>query len=175
MIPSSSPSVKIQIMSRKVCWRCKGKTILGDLNKLFFQVNFPAKNLNFHFKVKAMGLNPGFMNIHILLLKMQSFYNISDSNLSWDHWLTRSVRQSGNLNNNCKLSHSFFIIIHSSVLNIFHFFHNKKILDFSCILYTSLIIFLFSFSYVENRGWAKKVHWLFKSGGNILDLSALKP
>ena len=34
-IPSPSPSVKIQIMGRKVCLRCKGKTLLGDVNKLF--------------------------------------------------------------------------------------------------------------------------------------------
>ena len=30
----SSPSVKIQIMGRKVCLRCKGKTLLGVVNKL---------------------------------------------------------------------------------------------------------------------------------------------
>ena len=30
----SSPSVKIQIMGRKVCLRCKGKTLLGIVNKL---------------------------------------------------------------------------------------------------------------------------------------------
>ena len=30
-----SPSVKIQIMGGKVCLRCKGKTLLGDVNKLF--------------------------------------------------------------------------------------------------------------------------------------------
>ena len=29
-IPSPSPSVKIQIMGRKVCLRWKGKTLLGD-------------------------------------------------------------------------------------------------------------------------------------------------
>ena len=34
-IPSPSPSVKIQIMGGKVCLRCKGKTLLGDVNKLF--------------------------------------------------------------------------------------------------------------------------------------------
>ena len=33
-IPSPSPSVKIQIMSRKVCLRCKGKTLLAFVNKL---------------------------------------------------------------------------------------------------------------------------------------------
>ena len=34
-IPSPSPSVKIQIMGGKVCLRCKGKTLLSDVNKLF--------------------------------------------------------------------------------------------------------------------------------------------
>ena len=29
-----SPSVKIQIMGRKLCMRCKGKTLLGVVNKL---------------------------------------------------------------------------------------------------------------------------------------------
>ena len=33
-IPSPSPSVKIQIMGWKVCFRCKGKTLLGVVNKL---------------------------------------------------------------------------------------------------------------------------------------------
>ena len=35
LIPSPSPSVKIQIMGGKVCLRCKSKTLLGDVNKLF--------------------------------------------------------------------------------------------------------------------------------------------
>ena len=63
LIPSPSPSVKIQIMGGKVCLRCKGKTLLGDVNKLFVleslptnpqqyfaftpQANFLANNLNF--------------------------------------------------------------------------------------------------------------------------------
>ena len=33
-IPSHSLSVKIQIVSGKVCLRCKGKTLLGIVNKL---------------------------------------------------------------------------------------------------------------------------------------------
>ena len=33
-IPSSSPSVKSQIMDRKACLRCKGKSLLGVVNKL---------------------------------------------------------------------------------------------------------------------------------------------
>ena len=34
-MPSCSPSMKIQIMGGKVCLKCKGKTLLGDVNKLF--------------------------------------------------------------------------------------------------------------------------------------------
>ena len=34
MIPSPSPSVKIQIIGGKVCFRCKGKTLLGVVDKL---------------------------------------------------------------------------------------------------------------------------------------------
>ena len=61
LIPSPSPSVKIQI----ICLRCEGKTLLGVVNKLLKtkmlltspsnvlpyylpQVNFPPNNLNFH-------------------------------------------------------------------------------------------------------------------------------
>ena len=33
-IQSPSPSVKIQILGRKVCLRCKGKTLQGVVNKL---------------------------------------------------------------------------------------------------------------------------------------------
>ena len=33
LIPSPSPLVNIQIMGGKVCLRCKGKTLLGSVNK----------------------------------------------------------------------------------------------------------------------------------------------
>jgi hypothetical protein len=33
-IPSPLPTVKIQIIGRKVCSWCKGKTLLGIVNKL---------------------------------------------------------------------------------------------------------------------------------------------
>ena len=39
-IPSPSPSLKIQIMGRKVCLRCKGKTLLGIVNKLLKTKSF---------------------------------------------------------------------------------------------------------------------------------------
>ena len=38
-IPSPLPSVEIQIMGGKVGLRCKGKTLLGVVNKLFFTKN----------------------------------------------------------------------------------------------------------------------------------------
>ena len=50
-IPSPSPSVKIQNMGGKVCLRCKGKTLLGVVNKFLKtkpQANFPSHILNFH-------------------------------------------------------------------------------------------------------------------------------
>jgi hypothetical protein len=34
LIPSPSPSVKIQVIGGKVCLRCKGKTLLGIVKKL---------------------------------------------------------------------------------------------------------------------------------------------
>ena len=36
LIQSPSPSVKIQIMDQKVFLRCKGKTLLGDVNIFLF-------------------------------------------------------------------------------------------------------------------------------------------
>ena len=67
-IPSPSPSVKIQIVGGKVCFRCKSKTLLGIVNKLLKtkslltsssnvfalipEVNFPANNLNFHWRLR---------------------------------------------------------------------------------------------------------------------------
>ena len=57
-IPSPSPSMKIQIMDRKVCLRCKGKTLLGVVNKLLKTKHlltspsnvlpYYLNNLNFH-------------------------------------------------------------------------------------------------------------------------------
>ena len=36
-IISPSPSVKTEIMGGKICLRCKGETLLSDVNKLLFQ------------------------------------------------------------------------------------------------------------------------------------------
>ena len=48
-VPSPSPSVKIQIMGGKVCLRCKGKTLLGVVNKHLKTkcLLTSANNLNF--------------------------------------------------------------------------------------------------------------------------------
>jgi hypothetical protein len=40
LIPSPSSWVKIQIIGRKVCLRCKGKTLRGVVNKLFLNKKF---------------------------------------------------------------------------------------------------------------------------------------
>ena len=53
LIPSSSPSVKIQIMGGKVCFRCKGKTLLGIVNKLLKTKSLltsPSKFLPYYLK-----------------------------------------------------------------------------------------------------------------------------
>ena len=53
LIPSPSPSVKIQIMGGKVCLRCKGKTLLGVVNKLLKTKSLlimPSNVLPLHFK-----------------------------------------------------------------------------------------------------------------------------
>ena len=62
-IPSPSPSMLIQIMSGKICLRSIGKTLLSTnfwkqkvcwhhpaCFALLPQVNFPANNLNFHWR-----------------------------------------------------------------------------------------------------------------------------
>ena len=44
LIPSPSPAVKIQIIY-KVCLRCKGKTLLGIVNKKFGDITQHSANL----------------------------------------------------------------------------------------------------------------------------------
>ena len=48
LIPS--PSVKIDIMGGKVCFRCKGKTLLGDVNIFFSKHLSPSSILPLHLK-----------------------------------------------------------------------------------------------------------------------------
>ena len=52
-IPSPSPLVKIQIMGGKIWLRCKGKTLLGVVNKLLkikSLLTMPRNVLSLHFK-----------------------------------------------------------------------------------------------------------------------------
>ena len=52
-IPSPSPSVKIQIKGGNVCLRCKGKTLLGVVNKLLKTKSLlttPSNVLTLHLK-----------------------------------------------------------------------------------------------------------------------------
>ena len=75
----SSPSVKIQIVGRKVCLRRKGKTLLAIVNKLFvFKSLLTTSNnvlplhlscplFEFSLKVKVMGSNPGYLLKSFLL------------------------------------------------------------------------------------------------------------
>ena len=84
-ISSPSPSVKLQIMGWKVCFRCKGKTLLGIVNKLLVTKSLlttPSNVLPLHLKQtfpptiwiltedKLMGSNPGY------LLEYFLFYGI---------------------------------------------------------------------------------------------------
>ena len=70
MIPSPSPSLKIQISGGNVCLRCKGKTLLGVVNKLLktkilltspsnvcliTSCKLPRQQFEFSLKVKVMG------------------------------------------------------------------------------------------------------------------------
>ena len=74
LISSPSPMLKVQIMCWTICLRCKGKILLGIVNKLLKtkwlftspgnvlpQVNFHANNLNFHWRwwdqIQAIFLN----------------------------------------------------------------------------------------------------------------------
>jgi hypothetical protein len=75
LIPSPSPSVKIQIMGGKICMRCKGKTLLGIVNKLLLLTSpsnvlpYTSSKLyrQFSLKVKVIGSNPGYLLKSFLL------------------------------------------------------------------------------------------------------------
>ena len=60
-IPSPSPSVKIQIMGGKVGLGCKGKTLLGAVNKLVLPKKIKTKNSNVYDSLKVMRSNPGYL------------------------------------------------------------------------------------------------------------------
>ena len=58
-IPLPSPSVKIQIIGGKVCLRCKGKTLLSVVNKLFVFKSL----LTMHINVLLLHLKQTFLPI----------------------------------------------------------------------------------------------------------------
>ena len=73
-IPSPSPSVKIRIMGRKVCLRCKGKTldITQQCLALLPQLKFPANNLIFHWSWRWWDqIQAIFLNLFYFTLKIQ--------------------------------------------------------------------------------------------------------
>ena len=81
MISSHSPSVKIQIMVRKVCLRRTGKTLLGIVNKVFVFKSFwqhpamfclsifPAHYSNFHFFFFTLALS-SFIHTQLITFKL---------------------------------------------------------------------------------------------------------
>ena len=80
--PSPSPSFKIQIMGRKLCLMCEGKTLLGVVNKLFIfksllittsnvclyiSKKFFTQYFKCSLKMKVMGSNSGYLLRYFLL------------------------------------------------------------------------------------------------------------
>ena len=57
LIPSTSPSVKIQIIGRKVFLRCKSKTFLDITQDFFFALFPPLPIISIFTKLKVMGSN----------------------------------------------------------------------------------------------------------------------
>ena len=103
LIPSSS--VKIQIMSGKVCLRCKDKTLLGIVNKLLKtksqliihhpamfslipEVKFPANSLNFRWRwwdeIQAIFLNLFYFNKNILIPSSRITSSANNKKKSWN-------------------------------------------------------------------------------------------
>ena len=78
-IPSPSFSVKIQIIGGKVYLRFKGKTLLGDVNKLFvfkcllttpsnvLPLQLSCPEFEFSLKMKVMGSNPDYLLKYFIL------------------------------------------------------------------------------------------------------------
>ena len=64
LIPSPSPSMKIQIMGGKVCFRCKGKTLLYLVHKFLKTINLLTSLSRQQFE---FSLNPGYLLKSFLL------------------------------------------------------------------------------------------------------------
>ena len=99
LISSPSPSVKIQIMGGKVCFRCKGKKCWALSTSFLYskncwqhpamfcllpQVNFPANELNFHWRrrwwdqIQAIFLNLFYFTV-IFATIWASIWNLVDN------------------------------------------------------------------------------------------------
>ena len=111
MIPSPSSSVKIQIVCRKVCFRCKQKVcgITQQCFALLSQVNFPAKNLNFYWRWRWCNqIQAIFLNIFYFKWKIEKCFianfesklgsamkTLSKSNSHWNYWNENKRTTSG--------------------------------------------------------------------------------
>ena len=112
MIPSPSPSVKIQIMGGKFGLRCKGNILLAGYCQQTFEskklvdisqqcvallprVNFPANNLNFHWRwrwwdqIQAIFLNIFYFTSSFLCCFLSSFWFYFSMSLLFSFLLSR--------------------------------------------------------------------------------------
>ena len=108
LISSPSPSKTIWIMGGKICMRCKGKTLLGVVNKLWKQKvcwHYPAmfclinsSKLScklFEFSLKVMRLNPGYLLKSFLLYQIKARNPVMQCCVSiWYHWMRNHFRLS---------------------------------------------------------------------------------
>ena len=82
-------------MGRKSCLRCKGKTLLGDVNKHFVfkslfallpRVNFPANNLNFHWRWRWLDrIQAIFLNLFYFTGDSESLSEMSVTSHNWSY------------------------------------------------------------------------------------------
>ena len=73
-------------MGGKVCLRCKGKTLLGLVNKLFafkttqcFAFTLSRPKFEFSLKVKMMRSNPGYLLLNLFTFNVDDFLPESES------------------------------------------------------------------------------------------------
>ena len=111
MIPSPSPSVKIQIIGRKVCLRYKGKKLLDVFNKILKITSSKPSRQKFEFssKVKVMESNPGYLDrcstmiLHISELSFESSYKYKFHN-----WKLLYLQKTFRKSVICRTLHIFF-------------------------------------------------------------------
>ena len=111
MITSPSPSEKIQVMVGKVCLKCKGKTLLGIVNKflktkslltamfcLIASSKFCRQWFEFSLKVKVMGSNPVYLLKSFLFLEGPKIWGCHFHYLELEIWISCSLLWVGNSN-----------------------------------------------------------------------------